>query len=120
MIALFVRYVHRYFLRLTSAGLLLLATACSHSDTPAPAATATQDDNLALGNPSGGGLSTTTPNNYLLVRDQYTLSYNRDQGKPNWVRWHLSSAWLGSTARQDNFAADADLPSSWYQVKATD
>jgi endonuclease G len=54
------------------------------------------------------------------VRDQYTLSYNRDQGKPNWVSWHLSSAWLGSAPRQDDFRADADLPSGWYQVKATD
>ena len=27
---------------------------------------------------------------------------------------------MGSATQQDNFAADADLPSTWYQVKATD
>jgi len=35
------------------------------------------------------------------------------------VSWHLSVAWLGSTARQDNFAAAASLPSSWYHVGST-
>ncbi|SNR53928.1 endonuclease G [Hymenobacter mucosus] len=31
----------------------------------------------------------------------------------------MSSAWLGSTPRQDNFAADATLPSGWYRVGST-
>ncbi|OON67790.1 DNA/RNA non-specific endonuclease [Hymenobacter sp. CRA2] len=82
-------------------------------------ADATRDANLAMGNPSGAVASTSYPSNYLLTKTQYTLSYNRDQGKPNWVSWHLSSAWLGSTARQDNFAADATLPSGWYRVGST-
>lgn len=105
---------------LTAGSLLLLATACTKTEDAILAATAGRDNNLALRNPSGAVTSTSSPNNYQLVKDQYTLSYNRDQGKPNWVSWHLSSAWLGSTPRQDNFAADPDLPSGWYQVKATD
>jgi endonuclease G len=109
-----------YLTRFTSIGLLLLAVACTKTEDAAPAATAGRDDNLALGNPSGAVTGTSSPTNYLLVRDQYTLSYNRDQGKPNWVSWHLSSAWLGSAIRQDDFRADQDLPSGWYQVKATD
>ncbi len=100
--------------------LTLLAFSCTKTTEVTPTATTGRDDNLALGNPSGATASTGSPTNYLLVKDQYTLSYNRDQGKPNWVSWHLSSAWLGNTARQDNFAADASLPSGWYQVKATD
>jgi len=100
--------------------LLLLATACAKTEEATPAATAGRDNNLALGNPSGAVTSTSSPTNYLLVKDQYTLSYNRDQGKPNWVSWHLSSAWLGNATRQDDFRADQDLPSGWYQVKATD
>ncbi|MGI4735535.1 MAG: DNA/RNA non-specific endonuclease [Janthinobacterium lividum] len=100
--------------------LLLLAVSCARTDEPTPAATAGRDDNLALGNPSGATASTATPTNYLLSKDQYTLSYNRDQGKPNWVSWHLSQAWEGSAPRQDDFRADASLPSSWYQVKASD
>jgi len=102
------------------AALLLLATACAKTDDVAPPAAPDRDDNLALGNPSGAVASTSSPTNYLLVKEQYTLSYNRDQGKPNWVSWHLSSAWLGSAPRQDDFRADAGLPSGWYQVKATD
>ena len=118
-------------LRLSSAALLLaLAASCSRTEQVAPsqqpaAATAnqdaaTRDSNLAMGNPSGAVTdATSSPNNYLMVKTQYTLSYSRDKGKPNWVSWHLSSAWLGSTARQDNFAADASLPSSWYHVGST-
>ena len=114
-----------------SAGavLLLLAAACSplgQLPDPTPAAsqsadaTATRDANLALGNPSGAvANASTSPNNYLLVKAQYTMSYNKAQAKPNWVSWHLSSAWLGSTARQDNFAADQTLPSGWYRVGAS-
>jgi endonuclease G len=101
------------------AGALLLATAaCSADDEPAPGPS--RDNNLALGNPSGAVASASSPANYLLVKKQYTLSYNRDQGKPNWVSWHLSSAWLGSTPRQDDFRADEALPTGWYQVTASD
>ncbi|RYZ19203.1 MAG: DNA/RNA non-specific endonuclease, partial [Chitinophagaceae bacterium] len=49
----------------------------------------------------------------------YSLSYNRDRATPNWVSWHLDPSWLGSTARQDNFSADATLPSGWYRVGST-
>jgi endonuclease G len=100
--------------------LLLLATACAKTDTVAPAPTPSADENLALGNPSGATASTAAPTNYLLTKPQFTLSYNRDQGKPNWVSWHLGAADLGSAPRQDDFRADTDLPSGWYQVKATD
>ena len=95
------------------------ATSALQSVTAATA-TATRDNNLALGNPSGAVASTSYPTNYLLTKSQYTLSYNRDQGKANWVSWHLSSAWQGSTARQDNFSPDATLPSGWYQVRTSD
>jgi endonuclease G len=118
-----------YFRLGSSALLLALVASCAplgQQTAPAPNgstntyATATRDDNLAMGNPSGAVAdATNSPNNYLLTKTQYTMSYSRDQGKPNWVSWHLSTAWLGSAARQDNFAADASLPSSWYHVGAT-
>lgn len=98
------------------AALVLLVAACS-KDKVAPAAVA---DHLALGNPSGAVASTASPTNYLLAKPQYVLSYNRDQGKPNWVAWHLDQADLGSAARQDDFRADESLPADWYQVKTSD
>src|SRR5665213_1088824 len=77
---------------------------------------ATRDDNLAMGNPSGATTNTSFPNNYLMTKTQYSLSYNNSYGTPNWVSWHLSTAWLGSTDRCDCFTSDASLPSSFYHV----
>jgi endonuclease G len=47
----------------------------------------------------------------------YASSYSRDRGIPNWVSWHLYSADLGSTPRQDDFRNDNSLPAGWYQVQ---
>jgi endonuclease G len=99
--------------------LLLLATACSKTEDATPLVD-NSNDNLAMGNPSGAVASTTSPTNYLLVKSQYVAGYNRDQGKPIWVSWHLGQTDLGNAARQDDFRADPDLPSGWYQVKQSD
>ncbi len=80
---------------------------------------ATRDGHLALGNPSGAVADAAQYGNYLLVKPQYTLSYHRDRGTPNWVSWHLSSAWLGAAARQDDFRPDNTLPAGWYQVSSS-
>ncbi len=82
--------------------------------------TATRDNNMALGNPSNAVSSTSYPNNYLMTKTQYTLSYSNSKKTANWVSWHLSSSWLGSTPRQDDFRADNTLPSSWVKVAGTD
>lgn len=68
-----------------ATGLTLLINSCI---TVRPAATTTRypdlnrADNLALGNPSGA--STGDPNNYLISRPQYVLSYNNSRGIANW------------------------------------
>jgi endonuclease G, mitochondrial len=80
-------------------------------------ATATKDGNMAMGNPSGAG---TSYSNYLINKSQYSMSYNSYRGTPNWVSWHLSSAWLGSTPRQDDFRADNSLPTAFYRVTPAD
>ncbi|TPG63798.1 DNA/RNA non-specific endonuclease [Hymenobacter nivis] len=101
--------------------LALLATACATIDvapTQAPNQS-TFPEHLTLGNPSGATTDAAYPTNYLLSKPQYALSYHRDQGKPNWVSWHLSSSWVGSAARQDDFRPDADLPAAWYRVTAS-
>ncbi len=79
---------------------------------------ATRDDNAGLGNPTNA--NTTNPNDYLLVKPDYTLSYNRRSGTANWVSWHLSTAWKGSSARSKQFTPDASLPAGWYAVKTSD
>ncbi|TGE21639.1 DNA/RNA non-specific endonuclease [Hymenobacter aquaticus] len=118
----------RTLYRLLSFGLLgTLAVSCSKDETVAPAAPtavsqsfdATRDSNLAMGNPSGATTSTTNYTNYLMTKTQYSMSYHRDRAIPNWVSWHLSSAWLGSTPRQDNFASDATLPTGWFRATSS-
>jgi len=76
-------------------------------------------ENLAMGNPSNAQASTSFPTNYLMQKTQFALSYNRDQGKPNWVSWHLDPTWIGSASRCDCFASDATLPTGWYRVSSS-
>jgi len=83
---------------------------CSNDTTP------TRDDNMAMGNPSNATTSTTDSNNYLMIKPQYTLSYNNSKGTANWVSWHLSLAWKGSAARCNCFTQDTSLPSGYYKV----
>ncbi|GAB4022324.1 DNA/RNA non-specific endonuclease [Spirosoma koreense] len=75
-------------------------------------------DNLALGNPSGA--SAGDPENYLLSRPQYVLSYSRSRGIANWVSWHLSTAWKGDSKRTNDFRPDPLLPTNWYAVRTSD
>ncbi len=90
------------------------------SPSPTPTPTPTTNEHLTMGNPSSAVTDVNQPNNYLMEKPQYSLSYSRDNGGPNWVSWHLDSSWLGSTSRQDDFRADTTLPAGWYQVQATD
>jgi endonuclease G len=76
-------------------------------------------EHLVLGNPSNADTTVATPANYLMIKTQYVLSYNRDKGEPNWTAWHLDNTWLGSAARQDDFRNDVTLPTGWYQVQGT-
>jgi endonuclease G len=105
---------------LSALGLLaLLATACSKNEDAKPAVD-TSNDNMLLGNPSGAVSDPKSPTNYLLRQPQYVVGYNRNQGKPMWVSWHLAQPDLGSVPRQDDFRADNGLPRGWYLVKPTD
>jgi endonuclease G len=70
-----------------------------------------------LGKPSNA--TAFNAKDYLLVRPQYALSYNRDKGSPNWVSRQLNQSWLGSLPRLP-FEPDGSLPQSWYQVQPND
>ena len=76
----------------------------------------TRDNNLAMGNPTNAITNTNSPNNYLLVKSQYALSYNNSKGTANWVSWHLNSAWMGSVSRCDCFSIDNTLPSNFFRA----
>jgi endonuclease G len=78
-------------------------------------------DNSSLlpGNPSNATNDIAVPNNYLMERSYYSLSYSRDRGTPNWVAWHVNSADLGSTPRQDDYRSDNTLPAGWYRVQSS-
>jgi endonuclease G len=76
---------------------------------------------LTMGNPSGATADPVNAfNNYLMVKPEYTLSYNRDRGTPNWVSWHLADEWTGNLARVDTFRADPAVPADWYRVTHVD
>lgn len=78
------------------------------------------EDPLLLGNPSNATPDIANENNYLMVKPQYSLSYNRSKATPNWVAWRLDTSWLGSTPRQDDYRPDPDLPTGWYRVTDND
>ncbi len=73
------------------------------------------DGNLLLGNPTKAAKD---PDNYLLDRPQYTMSYNRSRGGSNWVAWHIDKQDLGGEDR-GNFRPDPDLPKEW-QISPND
>lgn len=75
---------------------------------------------LALGNPSNAAVDVSQPNNYLMEKPSFSLSYNRDKGTPNWVSWHLETDWTGSLPRNDTFRADPAVSPDWYRVQSTD
>ncbi|WP_262707477.1 DNA/RNA non-specific endonuclease [Rufibacter latericius] len=76
-------------------------------------------EHLTLGNPSNATADLNNPNNFLMEKPQYALSYSRDRGTPNWVSWYLSKDWIGGAPRQDDFRSDLSLPTNWYKVTAS-
>lgn len=79
----------------------------------------TRDDNLGMGNPSNASTNVTMPNNYLLVKPQYALSYNNSKGTANWVSWHLSLAWKGNAMRCNCFTSDNTLPAGFFKATSS-
>ena len=72
------------------------------------------NEHLLLGNPSNAGQD--NPDNLLIERDQYVLSYSRDRNSLNWASWWVDPRWLGRTSRQDDFRVDGGLPKGFYQA----
>jgi len=89
-----------------------------YSTTPPPPPGSSES--LTLGNPSAAVTNITTPDNYLMEKTQYSLSYNNSKHTANWVSWRCASEWIGSAARQDDFRADTTLPTSWYRCGSSE
>ena len=75
---------------------------------------------LYFGNPTDSMPDSEMYANYLMVKDQYTVSYNTRTLCPNWVAWHLDKSNMGPADRCDDFRPDEDLPEAWYGVKKAD
>jgi DNA/RNA endonuclease G (NUC1) len=80
----------------------------------------TPDVHTTFGNPSDAVVDELQPNNYLMEKPEFALSYNRDKGTPNWVSWHLDTTWVGSLVRVDTFRPDPAVLPDWYRVLHTD
>ncbi len=103
---------------------LIIVSACEDKTPPVPPVNVqdtipTRDDNMALGNPSNAATDPSSPSNYLMVKPQFVLSYNSSKGEANWASWHLSRAWKGTAARQDDFRKDPELPSNFFSPSST-
>ena len=79
-----------------------------------------ENDPLFFGNPTDALTDTSFNSNYLMVKPQFTLSYNTQTLGPNWVAWHLDSQNMGEADRSDDFRPDTELPAEWYAVKKAD
>jgi endonuclease G, mitochondrial len=99
--------------------LFIVISGCKDSEVAPDQPLTLAEEQLLLGNPSGATVDASTPDNYLITRPQYALSYSRGRGTPNWVSWHVSQDWLGASDRQNDFRADAALPEGWYRVTAS-
>lgn len=74
-------------------------------------------EHMVMGNPSGATTDTSVMDNYLMMKDQYALSYNNSRAIPNWTSWHLDTSWVtGVSDRQNDFRPDDTLPPGYTRV----
>jgi len=105
-------------IHLAAAALLLAAwfalqlTGCSVGSRPNPA-------NLLMGNPSQATHGIFNPNNFLMEKRYFALSYNNRKGTPNWVSWRLTKKDLGHAPRKE-FHPDEHLPFWFTQIMPND
>lgn len=75
---------------------------------------------LPLGNPSNAVFSASSPDNYLMTGEYFSMSYNRSKGIANWVMWRLNKNSFGESGRQNDFRPDNRLPDGWTKVLPSD
>jgi DNA/RNA endonuclease G (NUC1) len=75
---------------------------------------------LTMGSPTNAAADINQPNDFLMSKPTYALSYNKSKATANWVSWHLDQSWFGSLARVDTFRPDPAVPANWYRVQDLD
>jgi endonuclease G len=73
-----------------------------------------------MGNPSGATDDAKDPNNYLMRKPYFALSYNDAKGTPNWVSWCLKPGDFQPAKRTDSFHPDETLPRGFRKVRPSD
>lgn len=71
---------------------------------------------LALGNPSGATADVSNYDNYLMVNEEFALSYNRSRSTANWVAWRITKADMSDLPRDDSYRPDDRLPNGWTRI----
>ena len=72
---------------------------------------------LRWGNPSDASSNMGNPQNYLMQKKYYALSYNDAKGTPNWVSWRLVKEDIGGASREGlMFQADDELPAGFKKI----
>jgi endonuclease G len=86
----------------------------------APQSIPTQTANSAVeyfGNVSNAGGD---PDNYLVVGEDASFSYNNDRGTLNWTAWKTIEADLGDNVGRPDFRPDPRLPAGMKRIISTD
>ncbi len=86
---------------------------------PATPPPADESVHLLMGNPSGATADPDRPDDYLLKKPYYALSYNNAKGAPNWVSWCLKQGDFGPAPRSQ-FYPDPDLPRNFKHITPRD
>lgn len=96
---------------------LLFLLSCSGSTENLPNIDNFGSIHLELGIPRDND----TTDDYIIIRPQYALSYNKNKNIANWVAWELNALWFGDVPRYSgNFITDTTLPIGFYRVKHSD
>lgn len=54
---------------------------------------------------------------YIIIRPQYALSYNKNRNEANWVSWELNKSWYGEAPRMSGkFITDTSLPQDMKRI----
>jgi DNA/RNA endonuclease G (NUC1) len=78
-------------------------------------------DAVYAGNAEFGEPTDSDPSDdFIIRRDQYTTSYNKNRGTPNWVSYDLEQTHFGPEDRCDCFTFDPLLPADFYHYTTAD